>query len=149
MHNLNFQRQLEDYITYYERLNGRSVRLLEKMAAPEIRFIDPFHDVRGIEAMEAVLKNLFDRHIERSKFTVTNTGWGRDGYTAFLRWDFTFMPKGRNEEWVIEGMSDIVFGPDGKIVQHHNHWDSGSQIMAHIPVLGWGWNWLGRKVTSS
>lgn len=144
MNHLNFQRQLEDYCAYFERLSGRSVRLLEKMAAPEIRYIDPFHDVRGIEAMGAVLKNLYDRKLERPSLKITNTAWGKDGYTVFLRWNFSFMPKGKREEWLIEGVSEIVFGPDGKIVLHHNHWDSGSQAMAHVPFLGRAWIWFRR-----
>ena len=143
-----FQRQLEDYIAYFERLNGRSVRLLEKMAAPEIRYMDPFHDVRGIEAMENILKTLFDRKLERPGLKIVNAGWGRDGYTAFLRWDFSFMPRGKREEWLVEGVSEIVFGPDGKVVQHHNHWDSGSQVMAHLPFLNYVWAWVSRKIVA-
>lgn len=148
MQNLNFQRQLEDYIAYHERITVRSLRLLEKMAAPEMRYIDPFHDVRGIDHVVAVFRNVLERHIERPRFQVSNIAWGRDGYTVFLRWTLHFAPVGRKEEWALEGIAEIVFGPDGKIVQHQNHWDSGSQLMVHMPFYKWVWTMFAKKITA-
>jgi steroid delta-isomerase len=127
-----FQRPLEDYIAYLERLTPRSVRLLEKLAAPEMRFIDPFYDVRGVDAVVAAFEKICSQD-SQLKFRITDRAWGRDGYTAYLRWSLTF------GERTIDGMAEIVFGPDGKIVQHTNHWDSGGQVMARLPLLKWVW----------
>jgi len=39
--------------------------------------------------------------------------------------------------FALEGMSEIRFAPDGRIAEHIDHWDSGAQFYARIPVLGW------------
>ncbi|MGZ9097152.1 MAG: nuclear transport factor 2 family protein [Micavibrio sp.] len=135
-----FQRPLEDYIAYLERLTPRSVRLLEKLAAPEMRFIDPFYDVRGVDAVVAAYDKIMG-HAARMSFHVTDRAWGRDGYTAYLRWNLVF------EDRAIDGMAEIVFGPDGKIVQHTNHWDSGNQVMARLPVIKWVWKIVKGKLS--
>lgn len=126
-----FQRQLEDYIAYLERLTPRSVRLLEKLAAPDMRLNDPFYQARGVDAVVAAYEKILAR-TGRAKFSVTDRAWGRDGYTAYLRWDLSF------DRWTLHGMAEIVFGPDGKIVQHTSHWDSG-QLLARLPVVKWVW----------
>lgn len=115
MHNLNFQRQLEEYSVYHERLTTRSVRLIEKMAAPEMRFINPDYDVRGIEAVESVLTKMLGQG-DRVKTSVTDMAWGRDGYTAYMRWIRHF-PKHQ-----MDGISEVVFAPDGLVVQHTEYW---------------------------
>lgn len=120
MHNLNFQRQLEEYSAYHERLTARSVRLIEKLASPEMRFIDPHHDVRGIEAVEAVMTGMLGQG-DRVSTRITDMAWGRDGYTAYLRWTRHF-PKHQ-----MGGISEVVFGPDGLVVQHTEYWLSQSQ----------------------
>ena len=58
--------------------------------------------------------------------------------TAYLRWDFTFSPKGRVEDvWKITGMSEVAFDQDLKVISHIDHWDAGEQFYARLPVLGW------------
>ncbi len=120
MHNLNFQRQLEEYSVYHERLTPRSVRLIEKMASPDIRFIDPQQDVRGIEAVEEALIEMLGEG-GRVSTRMSDMAWGRDGYTAYLRWTRNF-PK-----YKMDGISEVVFSPDGLIVQHTEYWLSQQQ----------------------
>jgi hypothetical protein len=114
MHNLNFQRQLEEYGAYHERLTLRSVRLIEKMASPEMRFIDPGHDVRGLDAVEAAFIEILGN--ERVSIGITDMAWGRDGYTGYMRWTRNF-PKHK-----MDGISEVIFGPDGLVVQQTDYW---------------------------
>lgn len=139
------QRPLEDYIVYFEKLSQRSVRLLDKMAAPGMRFRNPFNDVTGTDAVMRVITKIFE-DTDRPKLRVTDAAWGRDGYTAYLRWTFTFSPKGKKDQWIIEGMSEVTFGPDGKVVAHLDHWDTGSQILDKIPLTRWMWSMTRKKI---
>ena len=39
-------------------------------------------------------------------------------------------------EETFEGMSEVHVNPQGLICQHIDHWDSASQLIRHLPVIG-------------
>ncbi|MBP5857203.1 nuclear transport factor 2 family protein [Marivibrio halodurans] len=111
------------------------------LAAPDIRFRDPFNDVTGQAALAAILTEMFESCID-PRFEILDVAAGaRAGY---VRWVFRFRPKtlGQGPEWRIEGMSEIHVGSDGSVVAHIDHWDSASGLLARLPVVGAGVRWL-------
>lgn len=141
---LKFHRPLQDYISYFEKLSRRSVPLLEKVAAPNIYFKDPFNEIHGIEGMQKIFDHMFET-LENPKFKVTDSAWGRDGYTAYLRWTFRYALKGKPQSF--DGMSEVVFNEAGKIVSHIDHWDAGAGIYEKIPLLGTAIRFVKSKLT--
>ena len=141
---LAYQRTLEGYIEYYENLRPRSVRLIEKLADPSIQFIDPFNNVRGIDAVERIMTKMFE-DLKNPRFKVHDYAWGQDGITAYLRWTCRF---GTEAENVIEGMSEITFAQNGLVVSHVDYWDSGAQFYAKLPFIGALIRWVMRKVAA-
>lgn len=135
------QRAVEDYIRYWEALNVRSVRLVEKLAASGIAYKDPFFDVRGEDAFEEVLRRYLEG-VRLRNIKVINHGFSNDGRTVFLRWEAII---GVKESIALSGMSEIVYDHDALVVGHYNFWDTGSQIMADVPILKHGFNWLRRR----
>lgn len=119
---------------FFAGLTPDSLDDLDALAAPDVRFRDPFNDVTGRDAFKAVFRHMFEA-TEDPAFTVTHTA--RDGAVAMYRWDFTFRPKGRKDAWTISGMSEVRFTPDGLVQAHIDHWDSGRQFYGRLPVLGW------------
>lgn len=111
----------------WEGLRPGTIDLLLALAAPDIRFRDPFQDVRGREALRRVLTHMFER-VANPRFAVTDRAFGIEA--GYLRWVFTWTG-GR-----IEGMSEVHLGADGLVTAHLDHWDSGSQLYARLPVLG-------------
>ena len=127
---------LEEYISYWQRISTRSIRLIEKIAHPNLRFVDPFNDVSGIDAFEDMLtKALGD--LSQFKFKATDRAWGEDGHTAYVRWTVSLIAKGKKKEMILTGVSEITLSPDGKIMSHIDHWDSGTQFYLHLPIVGW------------
>ncbi len=57
------------------------------------------------------------------------------GRVAYLRWDFSFVPRRGGAPWRIEGMSEVHFDAEGRVTAHLDHWDSGSQFYGRLPVL--------------
>ncbi|MDW3205803.1 MAG: nuclear transport factor 2 family protein [Alphaproteobacteria bacterium] len=105
------------------------------LAAPDIRFTDPFSDVTGREGLRAVLVDMSER-CTQARFDILDVAASqRAGY---IRWHFRFVPRGRDgKAWEFQGMSEILFADD-RLVRHHlDHWDSASQLYARLPVLGW------------
>jgi hypothetical protein len=133
--NLILVRGLEEYIQYLERLNARSVRLIEKISDIGISYIDPFYNVRGQDAYEAVFEKLF-HYAPGARIRIIDSAWSvkREG-VVYLQWCLSFERKGRMRE--ITGMAEVEFKPDGKVISHTNHWDSAFQFLVNFPVLGW------------
>jgi hypothetical protein len=69
------------------------------------------------------------------RFTIQDiTASDKAGY---IRWSFSFIPKGRSDTWQFEGMSEILIAEDGRVKAHYDHWDSGTQLYAKLPIIGW------------
>ena len=140
------QRALDDYIDYFERLNARSVRLIEKLAVPGMQFQDPFNDVTGIEKVEAILQKMFT-DVKTPKFRVHDYAWGRDGHTAYIKWTFIAkMAKGRQLD--ITGMSEIYFNDDALVMSHIDYWDPAASIYEDVPLLGRAIRWVRGKISA-
>lgn len=131
--NIKLQRALDNYIQYYEKLSARSVRLIEKLAEPGMRFKDPFNDVQGTDAFARIFNHMF-ASVDAPKFSIQDYTWGRDGQTAYIRWRLDYRIKGQNR--IIEGMSEVLFSKGAKVLSHIDHWDAAEQLYEHIPVLG-------------
>lgn len=129
---LKFQRPMRDYIEYFETLTPRSIRLIEKIAAPNMYFKDPFNEAHGIEAVERIFEHMF-KTLETPKFKVIDYGFGQEG-AGYIRWRFSYASKGKPQSF--DGMSEITFNDKGQIISHIDHWDSGEGVYEKIPLLG-------------
>ena len=47
------------YLDYLENLTAQDIQRLSDYVSPDVRFSDPFHDVRGIAEMAAIFSKLF------------------------------------------------------------------------------------------
>ncbi|QXM25297.1 nuclear transport factor 2 family protein [Elioraea tepida] len=115
----------------WEGLRPGTIDHLLSLAAPDIRFRDPFQDVRGRDGLKRVLTHMFER-VPNPRFTVTDRAFGIEA--GYLRWTFAWGAGAGGKR--IEGMSEVHLGADGLVTAHLDHWDSGSQFYATLPVLG-------------
>ena len=121
------------YAHYWQTLSPKTMADISNVAEDDLHFVDPFNDVRGVSPVLKILSDMFHR-VENPQFIVCD--WGIGQRAGFLRWEFRFtLPKKRTEDCLI-GMSEILFAKSGKAFEHIDHWDSGSQVYAKIPILG-------------
>lgn len=124
---------LAAYGRYFETLTRETLPDIAGLATPGMRFRDPFNDVRGIDDVVRLLGSMYAHGTPR--FEVLDRALGQSA--GYILWRFTNDPGGGRAPWIIVGMSEIHFAPDGRISEHIDHWDAGGQFYAHIPVLGW------------
>lgn len=125
----------------WEELRPATIERLLSLAAADIHFRDPFHDVRGREALRRILARMFER-VPNPRFAVTDRAFGIEA--GYIRWTFAW---GEGEKGGrIEGLSEIHLGADGLVTAHLDHWDSASQLYARLPVLGGMMRLLARRV---
>lgn len=128
------QPRCHSYRHFLETLSPAAIERLDEIAAADIHYHDPFVDVRGLAQVKRAFHAMFD-DIDAPRFTLTHCAC--DGDTCFLRWHFTCRPKTikRGHPWVCDGVTELRFGPDGKVVEILEHWDAGEQVYEKIPVL--------------
>ena len=119
------------YLVYLENLTAQDIRRLSDYVSTDVRFSDPFHDVRGIAEMAGILSKLFNI-VQGISFRVRETG-SRDRF-YFFRWVLTGTL--RRKQWTIEGVTMLELRPVGKIVSHCEYWDSATQVYERFPIIG-------------
>ena len=124
---------LATYCRYFEGLTRATLPDIARIATPDMRFRDPFNDVRGIADVVRLLASMYAHGTPR--FEVLDRALGQSA--GYILWRFTNDPGGGAAPWTITGMSEIHFAADGRICEHIDHWDSGGQFYERIPVLGW------------
>ena len=124
---------LAAYGRFYETMTRETLPAIASLVAPDMRFRDPFNDVRGVDEVVRLLSMMYAHGTPR--FEVLDRALGQSA--GYILWRFTNDPGGGRAPWIIVGMSEVHFAPDGRISEHIDHWDAGGQFYAHIPVLGW------------
>ena len=123
---------VEAYIDFYERLTPESVEQIDELCAPEVRFRDPFNDIKGVVAYRAILTKMF-ADVRDPRFNIVDHAIS--GQVAYLRWNFSFEARKDGTPWRIEGMTEVHFDEQGRVTAHLDHWDSGSQFYGRLPIL--------------
>lgn len=128
-------RGLRAYAAFYAALTPERLGELRLLCTPDVRFRDPFNEVQGVEAMIRIFEKMYE-DADQISFEVVDAM--RNGERAMLLWVFHCRPKSLRlkEPWRIEGASEIHLTPDGRVSAHLDHWDSGSQFYARLPVIG-------------
>ena len=132
--NLRLQKYLEDYISWLEKLNERSLGLLGGMCAPNVSFDDPYHGVQGVDAAQV----LFGRRLalgDNVHYHVHDFMWGRRESSAYIYWSFSFCEKVRKglrrkqgKNMAVQGMSEFMFLPDGSIFSLQDFWGAHGDV---------------------
>ncbi|WP_439580121.1 nuclear transport factor 2 family protein [Elioraea sp.] len=127
----------------WQRLTPETIPTLVGLAAADVRFRDPFQEIRGRDAFEGMLRHVLAT-VSEPRFVVTDHALGLAA--GYLRWRFTCR-RGDTAQ-TIEGMSEIAFTPDGLVASHLDHWDSGMQVYARLPVLGVAIRAIARRIAA-
>lgn len=124
-------RVCQGYLELFTNLTPERIPEFSSWVAPNVHFRDPFNDVHGIEKMQAILLDMFERAKE-PKFEVLEHVLGEEG--AYLRWLFTAtIPVIGQLE--VDGVSRLQFDEQGRISEHLDYWDS-APIYLKLPILG-------------
>ena len=126
------------YAAAFAALAPETMDDLLATVSAQVRFTDPFNDVTGHGAFRAIFTHMFET-CEAPRFHILDIAHGTqsDSRRAYLRWRMS----GQSRSWPhtrldFEGMSEVVVGDDGLIAAHIDHWDSASQLLARLPVIG-------------
>ena len=124
---------LAAYARWYETVSPERVEDARALLAPDIRFKDPWNDVRGADAFLRIHARMFTQ-VKDPRFAVLRIA--QDGRVGYLRWRFEFSDKRGRRAFSVEGMTEIHLDAGDRIAQHIDHFDVAGQIYERVPVLG-------------
>jgi len=125
------------YRRYLETLTPVSLDRLSDYVADDVRFKDPFNEVRGVDKMARVFRHMFE-NVDDIRFTVDQAL--ANGDRCLMAWRFEGKLGG--VPWAFDGTSVLRFGDDGRVVEHVDHWDAGQDFYERLPVIGWLLRWI-------
>ncbi len=119
----------------FTRLSPESIGQLGEIYCPDARFVDPFNDVRGLDAIQQIFRHMYQT-LDAPRFDVRQCiGQGED---YVLLWDFSFRfratRKGVTQS--LPGASHLRLDATGLIQLHRDYWDPAQGIYEKLPVLG-------------
>ena len=131
-------------VTFFETLTPASTADLGVFYDAQARFKDPFNDVQGIAAIQAIFEHMFVA-LTAPRFVVT--GQVLQGSQCFLTWEFRFFFKNfkQNTEQVILGASHLLLSPQGLITLHRDYWDAAEELYEKLPLVGGLMRWLKKR----
>lgn len=126
---------IDGIVRHFETLTPDSARELARIYSEDATFRDPFNDVRGVPAIEAIFARMFEG-LHEPRFTVVRRIV--DGPQVVLIWDFDFrMRKFRpTQPWRFHGASHLELAADGRIHAHRDYWDTAEELYAKLPAIG-------------
>jgi hypothetical protein len=119
----------------YNELNRDNINTIETIYLPSIEFVDPFHQVTGIEALKDYFNDLYE-NVESISFDFKPII--QQNCYATLPWDmYLSHPKiNSGAENKVRGISLLTFESSGLISKHHDYFDAGQMLYEHIPLVG-------------
>lgn len=145
------QSLVDELVMAFEQLQAHDITRMGDWYDEQARFIDPFKDVQGLSAIQAIFQHMFD-NLKQPRFVVTSCLV--QGQACFLVWDFLFRFKTMQPgvEQRIHGSSHWVFGLNAqgewRIQYHRDYWDAAEELYEKLPWIGSLMRWLKRRINS-
>lgn len=138
--------RLAAVIEFFEALQPADVQRIARVYTADAFFKDPFNEVRGTAAIEAIFAHMFTS-LDEPRFVVHEAMVQGDG--AFLTWDFSFrLKRGPAGPQVIRGATHLRFAPSGLVAWHRDYWDAAEELYEKLPLLGAFMRWLKQRASS-
>jgi len=130
----------------FESISPDSVAQMDRLYTADARFKDPFNEVQGVAAIQAIFAHMFV-NLDQPRFVVRDAVV--QGELCFLTWDFLFrMKRFSRAEQCIRGASQLWLAEDGRIAVHRDYWDVAEELYEKLPVLGVLMRWLKKRAAS-
>ncbi len=122
------------YVAFLETLTPERLPELSGYLALQARFVDPFNDVTGREAVIQVFAKIFE-DLTEVDFAARDLACGEGA--CFFAWTLGGRLRRSGRPIAFEGVTELRLDENGRIATHVDHWDVASQLYARVPVLGW------------
>ncbi|KPZ65910.1 SnoaL-like domain protein [Pseudoalteromonas sp. P1-16-1b] len=128
------QLPVDKFVEIYQKLDKDNLELLTEIYAQNIHFIDPLHEINGLEDLRRYFRGLYS-NVKYCRFDITDSFTSDNN--AFVYWTMHYShPKLNAGNTIsVQGHSKLVF-EGAKIIKHRDYFNAGELLYKHIPLLG-------------
>lgn len=138
---------LENYKKLFENLTPQAVEHdFLSIFDSKVYFKDPFNEVHGLVATQAVFHHMFKTLYEPQFQIVDMAGAGQSGYLTWI-FNFKLKPDMSAKTEQIKGVSHIRINDCQQVCSHIDYWDTGEFVYSKIPVLGRVIQFINKRVS--
>lgn len=139
--------ELQDFVGFLTRLGepGVAQREAEAVYAPDA----VLNDTLVVKQGSAAIRDHFAKTAEAmQEYRVRIDDVSRSGPNYYLRWTMEYRSKALDGGAPIHsvGMTQVRLNSQGKVVLHHDFWDSSHAFFEQVPVLGGGIQLVRRRL---
>lgn len=140
---LEHQRWLVKFVDIYQSLTIKNLELLSDVYHPNVTFIDPMHQVEGIDALHQYFKSLY-QNLSTCDFVIENVIASKE--QAAIYWKMTYQHSKLNKGQLVTVYGNSLIKGDGhKVIYHRDYLDLGAMLYEQIPVFGQLTKWIKMK----
>ena len=134
---------LSNFVNVYQQLSTDNLSLLTSIYHPNVTFVDPIHQVEGIDELHHYFEKLY-QNLSSCQFEIDDIVY--DGEQAAIYWCMTYQHTRLNKGKVVSvvGNSHLKVYED-KVIYHRDHLDLGAMLYEQLPVVGKLIKWLKAK----
>lgn len=131
---------LSNFVTIYQQLATDNLHLLADIYHPQVIFIDPIHQVEGLDNLSHYFENLY-QNLSTCSFEIEQVI--SDDLQASVYWKMVYQHAKLNkgQPVTVFGNSHIQ-GKDDKVVFHRDYLDVGAMLYEQLPIFGKLTKWL-------
>ncbi|BCU77298.1 nuclear transport factor 2 family protein [Luteolibacter sp. LG18] len=118
-------------VAHYEKLSPAKLERLGDVYSPNVHFLDPIREARGIAGLRSIYQEMFNNLSNCSMEVIDAQG---DEHSGFILWTLFYHYRGKDRS--VSGTSHVKFASDGRIAHQQDHWDATFCVYGEIPLLG-------------
>lgn len=137
---------LVKFVDIYQQLSIDNLQLLNEVYHRDIIFIDPLHQLSGIEQFNHYFKQLY-QNLNYCNFYIEHVLV--DGEEATIYWQMNYQHPRLNSGKVVsvQGSSHLK-GVEDKVIYHRDYLDLGAMLYEQLPLFGRIIRWFKKKAVS-
>ena len=134
---------LNTFMEVYQNLSANNLILLESIYDQQVTFIDPIHEINGLENLHQYFENLY-QNLSCCDFKISNVI--AQPNQASIYWEMTYQHPKLNKGKVVSvfGTSHLC-AKKGKVIYHRDYLDLGAMLYEQLPLFGRIVSWIKNK----
>lgn len=126
---------MDKFLEMYQKLSVDNLNTLQNVYRNDIRFIDPAHEIVGIDNLTAYFSALY-KNVNSIDFSFQKPLMLEN--RGYVSWEMTFgHPKlSGGKPITVAGVTYLELDDQGMVFYHHDYFDLGAMLYENIPFLG-------------
>ncbi len=128
--------RLENFVSFYNGLSAQDLSILAQLYHPEVRFIDPVHQMDGLAALQQYFAHAYARLDSCTFVAHAMAGQQQQGFVSW-QMQFSHQAIGAGALISVDGCTELHWHQDGRIIYHRDYYDLTQMVYQHVPVVAW------------